>query len=290
MNHADLIADLASVSAGRPDATPIPTAIAGFTLLASRSPSIIQHQIYQPIFCLVLQGAKQAIIGRQTLMFGEGRSLVVSLDLPAMSQIIHASPAHPYLALALTLDLAELRSLAADIAPVPDEKAGLAAATLTNDPAIADAMARLYRLTAQPTAIPVLAPLIRREIHYWLLMSNHGPQLHGLLQADAQQARIAKAIREIRQNFATSLPVDRLAGIAGMSLSAFHSHFRTVTGTSPRQFQKQLQLTEARRLIQAAQCSVTTAAFEVGYESPTQFSRDYRNHFGLSPRQDRPSR
>lgn len=287
MRLTDLIADLQTASIGATDATPIPTQIDGFTLLASRTPTAILHQIYQPIFCLVLQGAKQATIGSQTLLFGQGRSLVVSVDLPAVSRIIQASHTAPYLALALTLDMAEIRALSADIAPSTADRPGLAATTLATDDAIQDAMARLYRLTAQPAAIPILAPLIRREIHYWLLMSDHGPQLRGLVQADARQARIARAIHEIRCNFAAPLPVEDLANLAGMSVSAFHAHFRTITGTSPRQFHKQLKLTEARWLIQSSRCSITEAAFEVGYESPTQFSRDYARHFGRSPRQDR---
>lgn len=266
--------------------TPLATAILGLSVVRTRAPTALEHTIYAPIFCLVLQGEKQILTGERTVAFARMESLIVSLDLPAHSRITRASPTEPYVALALELDPSLLRELAAEIA-TPSRTEGQAFATAPADAEIADAMTRLFNLSDKPQAIDFLAPLVKREIHYWLLTSSHGAMLRDLAHADSRVSGVARAIAAIRQDFTVTRPVTHLARIAGMSVSAFHDHFRTITGTSPLQFQKHLKLAEARRLIRQSDMPVTSAALAVGYESPTQFSREYSRLFGASPRQDR---
>ncbi|GGH44613.1 AraC family transcriptional regulator [Frigidibacter albus] len=263
-----------------------PTSVPGLAMVQTRAPTQLLHTVFAPVFCLVLQGEKQIIAGPRTVAFGRGESLIVSLDLPGLSRITRASLAEPYVALALELDPLLLRDLAAEMPALPCANAQAIAAAPA-DAEIAGAMERLFGLMAKPRAIPVLAPLITREIHFWLLSSAHGAMLRNLALADSRAAGIARAIAEIRQDIATTQPVATLARIAGMSASAFHDHFRTITGTTPLQFQKQLKLAEARRLIRDGGLSVSGTAFAVGYESPTQFSRDYARLFGAPPQRDR---
>lgn len=265
---------------------PFPTAVPGLSVVRARAPTDLAHMVYVPVFCLILQGEKQIITGARSVAFGPMQSLIVSLDLPARSRITRASSAAPYVALALELDPLLLRDYAAQIPPRPPQEAQ-AVATGPADAEIAGAMARLFALAARPEAIPILAPLILREIHYWLLTSAHGAMLRDLALPGSRASGIARAIAALRQDFARPQPVASLARLAGMSLSSFHDHFRSITGTTPLQFHKQLKLAEARRLILQGELSVASTAFAVGYESPTQFSRDYARLFGASPQKDR---
>lgn len=281
---ARIIAHADGLGAGN---EPVGTAVPGFGFVRARAPTDILPMTYRPIFCLVLQGAKCAVIGSRTLRFAAGESLIVGLDLPAASHIVQASAAAPYVALSLEIDRGLLRELAAPLSSrAADPAPAPAAATLPGDDEIRDAMARLFALVARPQAIPVLAPLIVREIHYWLLTSGHGAMLRGLVQADGQGGRIARAVDLIRRDFDQPLAVASLARVAAMSPSTFHAHFRAVTGLSPLQFQKRLRLVEARRQMLEGGASVSGAAFAVGYESPTQFSRDYARLFGAPPRRE----
>ncbi|WP_207481414.1 AraC family transcriptional regulator [Arenibaculum pallidiluteum] len=265
---------------------PVATPVAGLKMVRSRVPSTSTPTIYRPLFCLVLQGTKQLVVGRNTLNFGRMESLVVSVDVPVLGRVIDASPEQPYVALALDLDMAELRGLVHEARFPAGDMAGCAAQTLAGDEQIVDAMRRLFALTERPEAVPVLRPLIVREIHYWLLNSRHGAMLKDLAHTNTHAAQIARAIARIKGEFTSPLRVAELARVAGMSVSAFHEHFRSVTGTTPLQFQKQLRLTEARHLLMNAGYSVSGAAFKVGYESPSQFSREYTRQFGVSPSKD----
>jgi len=265
---------------------PFSTVVPGLSVVRMRAPTQLLHTVFAPVFCLVLQGQKQIVIGPRTVAFGRNQSLIVSLDLPGLSQITQASAAAPYVSLALELDPMLLRDLAGEM-PAPPSPHAQAIATAPADAEIAGAMTRLFGLADKPQAIPVLAPLIVREIHFWLLASAHGAMLRNLAHADSRASGIARAIAAIRQDIATTQPVGTLARIAGMSVSAFHDHFRSITGTTPLQFQKQLKLAEARRLIRDGGLSVSGTAFAVGYESPTQFSRDYARLFGAPPQRDR---
>jgi len=257
----------------------------------SLSPTAIRPAHYQPVLCLVLQGAKQVSVpGRDTLLT-KGRFLIVSVDLPTISRVIEASREKPYLTLSLPIDMGLLRELSGEIdldAPASGQLDAMSSADA--DKSLVGAMDRLFSLVENPAAANVLAPLIMREIHFWLLVGDHGATLRELCRADSHAARIARTIGVIRRDYAARMRIGDLARSAGMSLSAFHDHFKTMTGTTPLQFQKQLRLLEAKRLISSGEASVSSAAYRVGYESPTQFSREYARTWGASPRSDLPSR
>lgn len=269
------------------DDQPLTTGIPGLGVVRSRAPSKLAPILYQPIFCMVLQGAKQAFLGDQVVTFGKMESVIISIDMPTLGRIVHASRSEPYVALALELDMAMLRELAAEIGEIGEAaEEARSIATAEADKVVVEAMGRLFGLLDKPQAIRVLKPLLLREIHYWLLSAKHGAMLRSLCQADSHAARIARATVMIRGDYASPLRIAELARTAGMSASAFYDHFKAITGTTPLQYQKQLRLMEARRLILTGEHSVSSAAFTVGYESPTQFSREYSRKFGASPRRD----
>lgn len=234
------------------DAAPRPTGVPGLDLVRARAPTPMDVVDYRPIFCLVLQGAKRTVMGDTALTFAAGETLIVGLDLPTTAHVVTAAPSAPYISLGLALDIPLLRELVADLpreaGSAPREQHRCPAMTVTAaDPDLVDAMARLYRLRSRPADIPVLAPLVTREIHYRLLQSPEAPLLASLTRPDSHASRIARAIARIRRDFAANQPVADLARDAGMSVSAFHEHFRTLTGTTPLQYQKTLRLLEARR-------------------------------------------
>lgn len=272
---------------------PHPTGVPGLSLNRRLAPSALEPMVYDPLFCLVLSGAKACEAAGGRVTFAKGQSLIVSFDLPSRAQVVEASRDAPYVALALKLDLAlirELMPLMGDVPardPVPEAQPR-AVALGEVDADIREAMGRLFTLTQRPEAIPVLAPGIIREIHFWLLRAAHGAMLRRLAEADSHAARIGRAITQLRQSFASTIRVEDLATTAGMSVSGFHAHFRQITGTTPVRFQKHLRLMEARHLISGGQASVTAAAFQVGYASASQFSRDYSGLFGHPPRRDLP--
>ena len=265
---------------------PAGTIVPGFGIVRSRAPTPRMLMTYRPVVCLVLQGAKRSAVGGRVLDFAAGETLIVGLGLPAESRIVSASADAPYVALALDLDPVLLGELAAEVDDGAGEVNAPVAVTQPGDAEIRTALARLFDLIERPAAIPVLAPLITREIHYWLLTSRHGAMLRGLVSGDSHAARIARVVELIRREFDQPLLVADLARFAAMSPSSFHQHFRAITGFSPVQFQKRLRLIEARRLMLAEGASVASAAFGVGYESPTQFSRDYARLFGAPPRRE----
>lgn len=243
--------------------------------------------VYQPIICLVLQGSKITSIGDQCAELQAGDALLVSHDLPVVSTITKASAQEPYLAVILSLDLGLVRSLYEQIgdsvAPVGSVRSFSAGPA---DSTWCEPLGRYIALMESSLDAQVLGPSILREIHYRLLMSPIGGMLRNLLSVDSHASRIAKAIQRIRAEFQSSLSVAELAGIAGMSSSSFHGHFKLVTGTTPLQYQKDLRLVEARTLLAKASHSVSAAAFAVGYESPTHFCRDYSRKFGAPPSRD----
>lgn len=258
--------------------------VPGLNVSRQRCPTALAPALYEPILCLVLQGAKQALQGQRVIDFPKGHSVIVGIDLPTRARVVEASTEKPYVALALKLDIALIRELSLKLgADGRDEEEGAAISAAEADEAIIDAMGRLFALVEKPAARPVLHPLVMREIHYWLLCARHGSLLRALAQADSHASKIAEAIVIIRSRFQRPLLVADLANSVGMSVSAFHFHFKAITGTTPLQYQKGLRLIEARRLMLAERHSVSTAAFSVGYESPTQFSREYARMFGLPP-------
>ncbi|WP_298959543.1 AraC family transcriptional regulator [uncultured Roseibium sp.] len=270
------------------DGEPFDIGIPGVTLVRQRHKTHVYPVVFHPIFCLVLQGAKQTYVGGRTVSFASGQSLIVGLDLPAESRVIEASSQKPYVALALDLDMVLLRELSGEINLLEQGNEKTVAVTSGKaDGAIVDAMRRLFELTEMPEATAVLEPLIKREVHFWLLKAAHCAILRQLVRRDSRAARISTAIARIKREFATALRVEDLAQDAAMSVSAFHAAFKDITGTTPLQFQKMLRLMEARRLLQNEKLPVSNTAFQVGYESPTQFSREYSRQFGQTPRADK---
>ena len=261
--------------------TPVP----GLTTIRSCSPSGLVHAISRPLVCLVLQGSKQVTMGAQTFAFNAGDSLLITADVPTVSQITQASAAEPYLSLVLDLEPRVVADLTVEMRAVPVAD-GLAVRAEPTDREVTDAALRLMRLLERPAAVPVLHAQLIRELHYWLLAGRHGAAIRRLGWPDGQAQRVARAVAVLRAEFRQPLPVDRLAATAGMSPSSFHHHFRAVTSLSPLQFQKQLRLIEARRLMMSEGVSASSAAFSVGYESVSQFTREYGRMFGLPPVKD----
>lgn len=243
--------------------------------------------IYNPVICLILQGSKETVVGSQTVSVNRGDALLVSHDLPVSSKITKASPQAPYLALVLSLDLNIVRNLYGQVGDAVTEVTDAKSLSKSNAQAPwVESLMRYIGLMDEPLAAKVLGPLILKEIHFKLLMSPIGGMLRNLISVDSHASRIAKAIVSIRQNFREPLVVAELAEIAAMSPSSFHQHFRLITGTTPLQYQKDLRMIEARELLLAGSRSVSSTGFEVGYESPTHFSRDYTRKFGHSPKHD----
>ena len=258
--------------------TPIP----GLIVARATEPSGLMHAVSQPMLCLVVQGSKLVATGAQSFAFNAGDSLLITADVPTINQITRASAAAPYLSLVLALDLAVVADLATQMGPVPEGRYAPVWVDAT-EAEVADAALRLMRLLDRPAAVPVLQAALVRELHYWLLAGRHGAAIRRLGWPDGHAPRVARAVAVLRAEFAQTLPVERLAAVAGMSPSSFHQHFRRSTSLSPLQFQKQLRLIEARRLMLADGISASSAAFAVGYESVPQFTREYGRLFGLSP-------
>jgi len=261
--------------------TPIP----GLTIIRETSPTALQYAISKPLVALVLQGAKRVSMGSRTFEFGAGESLLITADVPTVSQITRASISAPYFSLVVDLDPAVIQSLVMDMGSAPFA-AGAPVAIDSTEAEVADAALRLMRLLDRPASVPILQTQLLRELHYWLLSGRHGGAIRSLGIVDSHAQRVARAVALIRDNFAKPLRVERLAEAAGMSPSAFHEHFRTITSLTPLQFQKQLRLIEARRMMLADGEMISNAAYAVGYESIPQFTREYGRMFGLPPARD----
>lgn len=258
--------------------------MSGLLLLAQGIPSSFEASLYEPVLCLILHGRKQVSIGEQTFSFGPGECLLVTNDLPVRSRITRA----PYLAMVLNVDVATVRKLQDEIAvSALDGERARAAVTHAVDAGLLDALRRYLALADSPAdAKVVLGPLIFKELHYRLLVAPFGGMLRSLIRHDSNASAVARAIGHIRGDLRAQIAVPDLARRVGMSPSSFHKHFRAITSTTPLQYQKELRLLEARRLLRTGGASVTAAAFDVGYESSSQFSREYARKFGVPPSQD----
>jgi len=255
----------------------------GLQILRQTFPSSFQASLYEPVLCLILQGGKQVAIGEQTLSFGPGECLLVSHDLPVRSRITKA----PYLALVLEVDVATIRELYDKVVDSAlDSERARAAQTHQADPGLLDALYRYLALADSPADAQVLSTLTSKEIHYRLLVAPFGGMLRSLMRRDSNASAIARAIGYIRDDIRSPITIPEIARRVGMSASSFHKHFKTITSTTPLQYQKELRLLEARQLLKTGGASVTTAAYDVGYESPSQFSREYARKFGVPPSQD----
>ncbi|WP_226575266.1 AraC family transcriptional regulator [Acuticoccus sediminis] len=259
--------------------------IAGVNLVRTTEVGELQYGLQRPLICLVVQGTKEVTMGATTLAFRGGDSMLITADIPTTSQITVASRAAPYLSFALDLDPALIAELTAEMQDAPADSG----APLRLDPTdaeVADTALRMIRLTERPASLPVLQRQVVREMHHWLLAGRHGSAIRQLGFPGSHASRIARAVEVIRAQFASALPVEQLAAVAGMSPSTFHHHFRAITSLSPLQFQKQVRLLEARRMMLAEGARPSHAAYTVGYESVSQFTREYRRLFGLPPVRD----
>lgn len=259
----------------------LPGGVPGLGFVRHSAPTPQEGTVYEPVMCLILRGRKITTAAGTTVDFGPGESLVVSHALPVLAEVTEC----PYLALILTLDIGVLRSLADRMEePVPERTRAAALDVGRAEDLLLDALGRYASLGKNPTEAAVLGPLVLEEIHFRLLLAPQGGMLRELLRGDSNASHIHRAVQEIQERFRAPLSVPRLAGGVGMSESAFHRHFKSITGTTPLQYQKAMRLLEARRLIVAEGYQVSRAALEVGYASPTHFSRDYTREFGLPPR------
>jgi AraC-like DNA-binding protein len=262
------------------------TAVPGLMLYRASAPSDHNAVVYVPALCIAVQGAKEVVVGGEAYRYDPAQSLLVSVDLPASARVVEASPERPCLAIVISLDLAVVGELLADgtgAAPGPPTR-GLVLTRV--EPPLLDAVRRFVALLDNPGDIAALAPLIHREITYRVLSGPQGSRLRQIAAAGAPAHRIARAIRWLKEHFAEPLVVEALARRVGLRPSAFHLHFKGVTGSSPLQYQKRLRLQEARRLMLGDGLDAAEAGFRVGYESPSQFSREYRRLFGAPPRRD----
>jgi AraC-like DNA-binding protein len=261
--------------------------VPGLRIMRKYEPSGPMRSMYRPLVCLVLQGAKLMAVGREQRLFRERQSVILGIDAPVIGQVVEASRHQPYLAVAIELDMEIMQGVALEIGATQassESESTLFVETL--DDTILNCAVRLMRLIDHPEAISVVRPAVLRELHYWLLTSTHGPNLRRLCLPNSHTERITRAINILRADFRKPITVERLASAADLGLTAFRRHFRALTSLSPNQFQKQLRLLEARRLMMTQGYGASRAAFEVGYSSASQFSRDYARMFGSPPRED----
>ncbi|MEM9549961.1 MAG: AraC family transcriptional regulator [Pseudomonadota bacterium] len=264
--------------------TPLP----GVFLAVAEQPTGPIHGVYQPSLCVILQGAKVSRVGHRTYRYDAGKCLIASLDVPVRAEIITASKSHPYAAIIVSIDPVIVAELLLDHPPATAVAEATSEALAVHPFAgeLVEPLERLLRLARRPRDVPVLAPMIQREIVWQLL---NGPQAGLLCQvglADSRVARIGKSIAWVRENFAEALSVPHLAMLAGMSPATFHRQFKAATAMTPVQFQKSLRLQEARRMLLSEGVDVAQVGFAIGYESPSQFSREYRRMFGAPPGRD----
>ncbi|MGO9137526.1 MAG: AraC family transcriptional regulator N-terminal domain-containing protein [Syntrophales bacterium] len=262
-----------------------PTAIEGLTIFRRDKANQLENCFYKPLVAVIVQGFKRSVIGSEEYRYGENHCLVTGVDMPSVNYVTHASPEQPFLGLFIDLDKYLITQLAAEIPPSSrlgnDSYKGMSVAKV--DPDVLSAFLRLAELLGKPDQIPVLAPMIIREIHYRLLIGPQGEHLRMINVHGTQSNQIAKVITWLRGNYKEPLQVDELAKKVNMATSTFHRHFRQVTTLSPLQFQKRLRLYEAQRLMLAENEDAAIAALAVGYESPTQFNREYKRLFGEPP-------
>ena len=264
------------------------TAIPGLSLFQRNEPTQPESRMYEPRICLIAQGAKRVLLGDDTYVYGERHFLITSVNLPTVVQITKASREKPCLGLILKLDQREISQLMVDsnlpLSRPQQSSRGMATGEVTLP--LLTAFQRLVDLLDEPNDIPILAPIIQREIFYRLLVGDQGARLRQIASAGSQSQQIARAIDWLKDNFTRPLRIDDLATQVNMSTSTFHHHFRTLTAMSPLQYQKWLRLNEARRLMLIENQDAATVAFQVGYESPSQFSREYGRLFGAPPLRD----
>ncbi|EGQ7795089.1 AraC family transcriptional regulator [Vibrio parahaemolyticus] len=264
------------------------TPISGLRFSRWTTPTPPTSYTHNPSICLIAQGRKRVLLGEESFIYDANHFLISSVDLPIIANIIEASEELPYLGLIMELDLTEISQLIVDselaFTQSKEAQKGIAVGELSES--LLGAFVRLAELLDEGQNIKILAPIIKREIFYRLLMSEQGTRLHQIVTAGSHSHQIAKAIDWLKNNFVKPLSVGDLASYTGMSKSSFYTHFRSMTSMTPLQFQKKLRLSEARRLMLTENLDAMAATFKVGYESPSQFSREYSRLFGAPPSKD----
>lgn len=264
------------------------TAVPGLSCIRLCAPNMKLPAVYQPSICVILQGAKQVLLEEEIYRYAPPDFLAVSVDLPLVGQVTEASADRPYLCLQIEIDPRQIGELIAQM----DDAARLRGETTRGlfvgklDGATQEAVLRLTRLLETPRDIRLLAPMMLRELHYRLLSSEYGPAIAQMAIPSTNTHRIGQAIRRIKANLASPVRVEELAAAASMSPSSFHQHFKAVTAMSPLQYQKRLRLMEARHILLAENIDAASTAYRVGYESVSQFSREYARMFGAPPMRD----
>jgi AraC-like DNA-binding protein len=260
----------------------------GLFLGRSSQPTENVHSVFKPAFCVIAQGSKQVLLGEELFRYDTGHYLISTVDLPIVSQVVEASKEQPYLSFRLNLDASLVASVMMESGIEIKKSDGPVKAMDVSsiDANMLDAVVRLARLLDTPDEIQVLAPLIVREIVYRLLRGEQGVRLSHLLASGGDTRRISKAVEQLRENYDQPLKIENIARELGMSVSGFHHHFKSVTAMSPLQFQKQIRLQEARRLMLGEDLDAASAGFRVGYEDPSYFSREYKKLFGAPPQRD----
>lgn len=264
------------------------TPVKGLGCIKLSKPNAKLPAVYEPSICVILQGSKRVLLEDEIYIYEPPQFLGVSVDLPLIGQVLEASPERPYLCLQIALDSRQISELLAHLEhphlPSSASSRGLFVGAL--DDAAQEAVLRLARLLDAPKDIPMLAPLILRELYYRLLSGAHGPELAQIAISGSTMHRIGQIIRRLKSDLAAPVRVEELAALANMSTSSFHQHFKAVTAMSPLQYAKRLRLTEARHILLSERADAASVAYRVGYESTSQFSREYARMFGAPPIRD----
>jgi len=260
----------------------------GLYLNRALAPTEPAHSISRPMFCVIAQGSKEVFLGDEHYQYDSMRYLLVAAELPLATRVLEASPERPYLSLTLRLDPALVSAVMGEAGHLATRAQSdvLALNVSPLESALLDAVVRLVRLVETPAEAPFLAPLITREIIYRLLLGEQGDRLRYIALQGGNAHRIARAIEQLSQKFDQPLHIEEIAQDLGMSVSSFHHHFKAVTAMSPLQFQKQLRLQEARRLMLSEDLDAANAGFRVGYHDAAHFNREYKRLFGLPPHAD----
>lgn len=264
------------------------TCIPSLSLIRESTISEPVSRVNEPSFCIIVQGEKMVWLGEECFRYGPGNYIVASVDLPVTGQVVKASSDSPYLALKLEFTSSEILEVLRGRDHPSGQKRNAKRAMFISEvePCLLDAVIRLACLLDKQEHIPVLAPLFKKEILYWILQSPHGEALNQMALEGSNAIKIRSVIEYIIHNYEKAITIDDLAKIANLSVASLHRHFKDVTAMSPIQFQKQLRLQEAKRLLFAKSSDVSDVAYRVGYESLSQFSREYSRMFGYSPRAD----
>ncbi|MBB1251192.1 AraC family transcriptional regulator [Rhizobium sp. G21] len=287
MIERNLIID--AISRHAPEDGTFECGLPGVTLIRWSRPILPMPVVYRPTMCIVAQGKKRAMLGSEVFIYDQSRYLVASVDLPVMGSVIEASVEKPYLCLQVDLDIKVLAELSVEFAEKPSQGTASTAGLMLHesDPGILHAAWRILSLLDKPDDIRALAPLATREILYRLLTGPDSGPVRRLLNSGSRLKQISRAIVWMRENFRENWSIEDAADVANMSRSAFHSNFKAITLLSPLEFRTQLRLQEARRLMLSEDLDAASAGFEVGYSSPSQFSREYRRAFGVPPSKDK---